>query len=140
MKQWIGTILLCFGLLNSVLAAELLGVSPQELSQLQQRGAVLVDIRTPEEWRKTGLIPGSQPLMFFDASGKSDPAAWLQQLDKLSPGKSGNIVLICRSGHRSEQVGNLLAKTLGYEHVYHLKSGLKGWVEQGQPTTACRSC
>ena len=140
MKHWMGMLLLGFGLIKTVLAAELLGVSPQELSQLQQQGAVLVDIRTPEEWRKTGLIPGSQPLMFYDSNGKSDAAAWLKQLDKLSPGKSGNIVLICRSGHRSEQVGNLLAKTLGYEHVYHLKNGLKGWVEQGQPTTACRNC
>ena len=140
MKYWMGTLWLCLALANSVLAAELIGVSPRELDGLQKKGAVLVDIRTPEEWRKTGLIPGSQPLMFFDANGKSDLAAWLQQLDKLSPGKSGNIVLICRSGHRSEQVGNLLAKTLGYKHVYHLKNGLKGWVEQGQATTACRSC
>lgn len=123
-----------------LMAADLKGVSPDQVATLQHDNAILVDIRTPEEWRKTGLIPGSQPLMYFDAQGHYDTAAWLKQLNQLGADKNRPIVLICRSGHRSEQVGNLLAKELGYGQVYHLQTGIKGWLEQHKPVTACVSC
>jgi len=123
-----------------LMAAELKGVSPDQIAALEQDKAILVDIRTPEEWRKTGLIPGSQPLTYFDAQGHYDTATWLKQLNQLSTDKNRPIVLICRSGHRSEQVGNLLAKELGYGQVYHLQTGIKGWLEQHKPVVACVSC
>ena len=123
-----------------LMAAELKGVSPDQVAALQRENAILVDIRTPEEWRKTGLIQGSQPLMYFDAQGHYDTAAWLKQLNQLGADKNRPIVLICRSGHRSEQVGNLLAKELGYGQVYHLQTGIKGWLEQHKPVSACVSC
>ena len=123
-----------------LMAAELKGVSPDQVAALQRDNAILIDIRTPEEWRKTGLIQGSQPLTYFDAQGHYDTAAWLKQLNQLSGDKNRPIVLICRSGHRSEQVGNLLAKDLGYGQVYHLQTGIKGWLEQHKPVAACVSC
>jgi rhodanese-related sulfurtransferase len=123
-----------------LMAADLKAVDPQQVATLQQDKAILIDIRTPEEWRKTGLIPGSQPLTYFDATGHYDTAAWLKQLDQLTTDKNRPIVLICRSGHRSELVGNLLAKELGYGQVYHLRTGIKGWLEQQKPVGACVSC
>jgi rhodanese-related sulfurtransferase len=123
-----------------LMAADLKAVDPQQITALQQDKAILVDIRTPEEWRKTGLIPGSQPLTYFDANGHYDTVAWLKQLDQLTTDKNRPIVLICRSGHRSELVGNLLAKELGYGQVYHLRTGIKGWLEQQKPVGACVAC
>ena len=123
-----------------LMAADLKAVDPQQINALQEGKAILIDIRTPEEWRKTGLIPGSQPLTYFDANGHYDTAAWLKQLDQLTTDKNRPIVLICRSGHRSELVGNLLAKQLGYGQVYHLRTGIKGWLEQQKPVGACVAC
>ena len=123
-----------------LMAADLKAVDPQQITALQQDKAILIDIRTPEEWRKTGLIPGSRPLTYFDANGHYDTAAWLKQLDQLTTDKNRPIVLICRSGHRSELVGNLLAKELGYGQVYHLRTGIKGWLEQHKSVEACVTC
>ena len=95
-------------------AGELVGVTPDELKTLQKEGARIIDIRTPEEWRKTGLIPGSDPLTYFDAHGGSDTAAWLEKLNAISPGKNGKIVLVCRSGNRSGVVGKMLTGEQGY--------------------------
>jgi rhodanese-related sulfurtransferase len=143
MKTFISRLMLAVSAIAfaaQLMAAELKGVSPDQMAALEQDKAILVDIRTPEEWRKTGLIPGSQPLTYFDAQGHYDTAAWLKQLNQLSADKNRPIVLICRSGHRSEQVGNLLAKELGYGQVYHLQTGIKGWLEQHKPVAACVSC
>lgn len=59
--RWLALALTC----GNALAAELIGVTPDELQSLREQGALVVDIRTPEEWRATGLIPGSQRLTFF---------------------------------------------------------------------------
>lgn len=126
--------------LARVLAGELVGVTPDELKALQQEGARIIDVRTPEEWRKTGLIPGSDPLTYFDAHGGYDTAAWLQKLDTLSPGKASKIVLVCRSGNRSGSIGKMLADELGYPKVYHLEKGVREWAAEGNVLKPCQGC
>lgn len=43
-----------------------------------------------------------------------------------------NILIICRSGHRSILACHTM-QLLGYENVYSLKTGLRGWFEYEMP-------
>ncbi len=123
-------------------AGELVNLAPNELRAMQARGALVVDVRTPEEWSKTGMIPGSKGLTYFDSTGAYDKDGWLRQLQPLlatSPGQP--VILVCRSGHRSATVGKMLVDEAGYAKVYQLEKGIRGWSEENQPLEGrCRSC
>ncbi len=97
---------------------------------------VLIDIRTPQEWKKTGVIPGSKKIMFFDKKGNYDARAWLNEFSKYVKNKKQPFVLICRTGHRTKIVGNFLNKQMGYKNVYDLKGGITyGYLMMGYKTT-----
>jgi rhodanese-related sulfurtransferase len=83
----------------------------------QSKGAVLVDVRTPGEFR-SGTIRGSRNIDFMSASFGSQVAT----LDK-----SKEYFLFCRSGSRSAQACNLMAKE-GFK-VYNLAGGIGEWPE-----------
>lgn len=112
---------------------DLVGLAPDELQAMQAKGALVVDVRTPEEWKSTGLIPGSKGLTYFDSTGGHDQAGWLKQLQALKTSPEQAVVLVCRSGHRSANVGRMLAAEPGYAKVYHLEKGIKGWGAEGKP-------
>lgn len=114
-------------------AANLLNVTPDEVEAMQSKGAVVVDVRTPEEWKKTGLIPGSKGLTFFNSTGNYDKEAWLKQLKPLVKSTDQPIILVCASGKRSSLVGKMLASEAGYTHVYNLDKGVKGWAGESKP-------
>jgi len=117
---------------TSLQAAELRGVSPEELQALQQQGALVVDIRTPEEWKSTGIIAGSRKLMYFDRNGAYDRDAWLSQLKTLVRKPDQPVVLVCRSGNRSGTVGKELAAQPGFGTIYHLEKGLRQWTAENR--------
>ena len=71
-------------------------------------GAILVDVRTPQEYRE-GHIPGS----------KNVP---LQQLDKISSvteNKDAPVFVYCYSGGRSRQAVSMLQR-MGYNNVQNI--------------------
>ena len=43
------------------------------LKALVDDGVKIVDVRRPDEWRRTGVIPGSALLTAFDAGGRFNP-------------------------------------------------------------------
>ena len=77
------SIALCAALLvlATPLRAEIVHVDSAGLERLLAEDVAVVDIRTPEEWRRTGTIEGSHLLTFFDADGDHDIDAWLRTLD-----------------------------------------------------------
>ncbi|KIQ55679.1 rhodanese [Meiothermus taiwanensis] len=92
-------------------------VFPSELSLWQKRGALLLDVRSPEEFA-SGHIPGSRNLPLEQL---------LEALDTLkSP-----VVTICATGSRA----GLAAEVLGYEglEVGKLVGGIQGYAAQGYP-------
>lgn len=48
------------------------------------------------------------------------------QLEALAQYKDNTVVLICRSGKRSEQVGQFLEQN-GFHDIINLKDGMNGW-------------
>lgn len=77
--------------------------------------AVLVDVRTPGEFR-SGTIKGSINIDYLSSGFR-------QEFQKLDKNKS--YFLFCRSGSRSAQACSLLARE-GYK-VYNLDGGIGEW-------------
>jgi len=104
------------------IAADALNVSLAENPNL-----ILIDVRTPEELAKNGVIAVvdqellSIPLESFIAN----KAMW--PIDK-----NAEIVVYCGSGHRSTMAMTMLLSN-GYTNVTSLKGGFGGWVEAGLP-------
>lgn len=113
-------------------AAELTNISPNQLETLRKKNALLIDIRTEKEWNDTGIIPGSRKIEFFNREGGYDLNLWMKRFNnqRLSPEQP--VVLICRSGNRTETVGNFLAQKLDLKHIYHLEHGIKSWIKAGK--------
>lgn len=83
----------------------------------------IIDIRTPMEWKTTGIVKGSIPIMFFDEQGKYDLNGFLTQLNTHIK-KGERFAVICNSGNRSQVLGSYLGKQMGY-NVIDLEGGIQ---------------
>jgi rhodanese-related sulfurtransferase len=83
----------------------------------------IIDIRTPSEWKTTGLLKGSIPITFFDEQGNYNAELFLGKLNKVVK-KNEQFALICNSGNRTQVVGNFLGKQLDYR-VIDLQGGIQ---------------
>jgi len=104
-------IFLIFIFLVSILQAELIKTYPSV--ELLEKHIPIVDIRTPAEWRQTGIIKGAIPIMFFDERGNYDVRKFLEELNKRVD-TSKPFAIICHVGNRSAIVAEFLSKQLGY--------------------------
>lgn len=91
----------------------------------------IIDIRTPSEWKTTGLIKGAYPIMFFDEKGNYNTEIFLGALNKVVK-KGEKFALICNSGNRTQVVGNFLGKQLGY-NVIDLQGGIQYAISKKMP-------
>ena len=95
-------------------------ISVAQAYQKYQDGVFLLDVRTQEEWDEyhapnTTLIPLDQlPL----------------RVNELP--KDQEIVVVCRSGNRSQQGRDILLNA-GFEKVTSMAGGLSGWRSAGYP-------
>ncbi len=112
------------------LRAEFINLPPAELQAMLARGVPLVDVRTAPEWHQTGVVKGSHLITFFDERGRYDVEKWMAEFSKVaSPDQP--VILICRSGNRTGQIGRFLDTKMGYEHVYDVAGGIKAWLREG---------
>lgn len=101
------------------------------LQALATQGVPVYDIRRPEEWRETGVVEGSRLLTFIDASGRLNP----EFLPRFAAdvGKDGPVILICRTGSRTDVLARHLVEKMGYTQVYNVRHGITGWIRDKQP-------
>jgi len=110
-----------------------INVDNDELKSLLAQGVPLYDIRLPEEWRQTGVVEGSRRLTFFDARGGVSP----DFLPKFTAviGKDDPVILICRTGNRTDALARYLIEKLGYTQVYNVRKGITDWIAENNPVT-----
>jgi len=121
------------------LAAGFSEVNVKQLKALQSKGMPVIDIRTPQEWKQTGIIKGAHQMMFFDIQGNAHAEVWLKDLGKIIKEKKEPFVIYCAHANRSKAVGNWLVDKLGYTHVYELKGGIEyGWRDLGEKTVKAK--
>ena len=103
------------------------------LQQAQKNGAVVIDIRRPDEWASTGIIEGAETITAFLANGRVHPE-FLPKFRSVAPDPATPVMLYCRTGNRTTSLGNALIEQLGYTDVTHLEAGITGWMDGGNKT------
>jgi len=91
-------------------------VTMQELKDKQSDGAIVVDVRSSQEYEE-GHICGAINIPEYKINCK---------IDKALTNKEKEIVLYCSSGIRSKDAYKKLIK-LGYKNVYNLYRGLENY-------------
>jgi rhodanese-related sulfurtransferase len=102
---------------------------------------LLIDVRSPQEWRQTGLPQGARTVTIHQrATSFLDGILAAASGDKDKP-----IALICATGMRSKRAQQFL-ETQGFTNVVSVDGGLfgtpraAGWMQRGLPMEPCRRC
>ena len=115
--------------------AEVVDIDVHQLKEMMNKDVVVIDVRTPEEWKQTGIVQGSIPIMFFDEKRKPLADEWMAQATEyISPNEK--VILICRTGNRSGVIGKYLVRQHGYQNVYNVKGGIVNWKKAGYKTVS----
>ena len=104
-------------------------------ARAESGNVLLVDIRTPEEWRDTGVPASARAITMHSED-------FLTLLDEAIAGdRATPIALICARGNRSRFVAGELAKR-GYINLHDVSEGMAGsprgpgWLSRGLPLRA----
>ena len=108
--------------------------TPAEFIELQKDGYIVIDIRREEEWIETGIIEGAETITAFTESGQLHKD-FQEKFFSLAKGPETPILLYCRTGNRTELLGNALIDQVGLKNVYHLTDGIVEWKKSGNKTT-----
>ena len=121
--------------LQAIVFAEFQSIDAKEMLELHKKGAPIIDIRTPAEWKETGVIPGTTKIMFFDEQGNYNIPKFMDELKKVVKDKKQPIILVCRTASRTKMVGEFLSTKMGYQNTKELSGGIMfGWMNSGKKT------
>ncbi len=96
-------------------------VDPAVVREQASNGAVVIDVREPEEW-SAGHIPGA----------KHVPKSYLEsRIEGAVPDRDAHVILYCASGNRSAWAARTLTEDLGYESVESMTGGFTLWKDRG---------
>ncbi|UTH72516.1 rhodanese-like domain-containing protein [Chromobacterium sp. IIBBL 290-4] len=101
-------------------------VLPDEAYELLQilPKAVLLDVRSHAEWQFVGTVPDAVNIEWKSFPGMTLNPHFLAQLThQIDP--EAVLLVMCRSGARSDQVARLAAEN-GYSEVYNVLEGFEG--------------
>lgn len=90
---------------------------------INQRKAVLVDIRDDDMVNNTGMVPNAKRVAIKDLKDKADT---------LAKTKETPIIVVCQTGARAGAAATVL-KAAGYTEVCVLDGGVNAWKEAGLP-------
>ena len=100
-------------------------VTQLTVEQMKADDALIVDIRTPEEWAETGVIEGAKLVTFADAD------SFLAAVGPdLADGR--DLVLVCRSGRRSGAAAEAL-QSLIPNRIVSQDGGMSVLIGEGYP-------
>ncbi len=125
-------IFLSFIILGTSLLASVTDRYPSQ--KLIDSSISIVDIRTPAEWRETGIVKDSITIMFFNERGGYNIQAFLDELNSKIDTKK-TFALICRTGSRTKMVSKFLSDKIGY-NVVNLKGGIFYMKSNNIPTVS----
>ncbi len=107
------------------------GVYPPEAWALFQAGAAqLVDVRSAEELKFVGHVPGGQHVAWMTSAALVKNPRFVRELEKIAS-KDSVILLLCRSGKRSAAAAEA-ATLAGFTAVYNVLEGFEGDLDTQQ--------
>ena len=119
-------------------------IAPEEANMRAEAGElVLIDVRSPQEWRQTGVPKGARRVTIHDPGGLKG------FVDAMAAAVGGDlkkpIAVICARGNRSTRAQKALSEA-GFTRVFNIREGFiggpygPGWVKRGLPVEPCPSC
>jgi len=119
-------------------------VSADKAFAMARDGQVtIVDVRSPTEWRQTGIPQGALTVTIHNPDGEQGFVAAMTEI--LGGDKNRPIALICASGNRSARAQQWL-EAAGFSSVSNISEGMMGrgdapgWLTRDLPTEKCKSC
>ncbi|MES2877128.1 MAG: rhodanese-like domain-containing protein [Pseudomonadota bacterium] len=107
------------------------GVPPQLAFDLFSKGeAQLVDVRSAEERKFVGHVPGSLHVPWASGTSLTRNPRFVRELEA-KVGKDATILLLCRSGKRSDLAADAAAKA-GFTRVFNVLEGFEGEIDAQQ--------
>jgi rhodanese-related sulfurtransferase len=95
-------------------------ITPAEAYAKLQQGAFILDVRTQDEFNESH-IKGSTLIPLDELQDRLDEVP-----------KDKEIVVVCRSGRRSQLGASILQKA-GFTQVSNMNGGLQAWVDANYP-------
>lgn len=89
-------------------------IMQSEIKSLMSKGAILIDVRSPQEYNE-GHLDNSILLPEYEI---------LKKIKDIIPNKNTRIILYCSSGTRSKKAQEELEK-IGYKNVYNVLNGVE---------------
>ena len=123
-------LLVIFVLFTKFVNAEVIHIDNRELSNLIEKEVKIIDVRTKNEWKSTGIIKGSFLISLLNNNKKFIFEDWYEMF-KNKFGNNKSIVFICASGVRSNYISHLVKKKEPDLKVYNLKKGINYWIRSG---------
>lgn len=112
--------------------------APEAYEAVRQGKVRVIDIRTREEWRQTGVVPGAARVDFYQG-----PETLLKAVLNIVGGdRNAPIALVCRTGNRTAQAQKFL-QSQGFTRVYNVSEGMAGsaagpgWLRRRLPVESC---
>lgn len=91
-------------------------ISQQQLQRMIEKGAILLDVRSPQEFEE-GHLENAISLPEYDIT---------KRVSDVLGDKSQVIIVYCSTGHRSQKAQKILQR-FGYKRVYNLCNGLEDY-------------
>jgi rhodanese-related sulfurtransferase len=95
-------------------------VSVTEAAAMRDAGALVLDVREPDEW-VAGHIPGAALIPLGELAARVAEVP-----------RDRDVVVVCRSGNRSAQGRDILLGA-GYTSVTSMAGGMNDWAGSGRP-------
>ena len=107
--------------------------SPRDALVEISQGAVVIDLRCPDERHRTGMIPGSIAIARSVLEWRADPASpWR---DHRIARHDVRMLLLCEQGYSSSLAAAALHQ-LGFREAGDIIGGMEAWLSEGLPVGA----
>lgn len=97
---------------------------------VQAEAAVLIDVRSAEERKFVGLVPGSLHVAWASGTALTRNPRFVRELEAKVQ-KDEPVLLLCRSGKRSALASEAAAKA-GFTAVFNVAEGFEGELDGAQ--------
>ena len=106
-------------------------------SLYMNKNLTIIDVRTINEWKMTGIIPTSILINMHDDKYQERNGFVTEITKILLEYQDKNVAFICASGARSKIITDYLINK-GYKNIYHIPDGIMGkqndgWLFNGYP-------
>jgi rhodanese-related sulfurtransferase len=105
-------------------------LEPEDAHEAQTRGALIVDLRSSDERRRSGVVPGSIHIPRSVLEWRADPDC--EHRNPMLTDLERQLVLMCADGYSSSLAAATL-RELGWRRATDLVGGFNAWNEAGLP-------